>query len=132
MSRKIAREEFFKLIFEAEMNGVQPNQIVDEFIERNESQLNSNGKKFIKSFAEGISEKSQEIDEKLDAVIENWSLERLPKVEKSLLRFATYELMYENTGHEIVLNEVIELAKVYGEEKSHEFINGVLAKIITK
>jgi len=48
------------------------------------------------------------------------------------LRFATYELMYENTGHEIVLNEVIELAKVYGEEKSHEFINGVLAKIITK
>jgi N utilization substance protein B len=40
--------------------------------------------------------------------------------------------MFENTGYEIVLNEIIELAKIYGDSSSHEFVNGVLAKFVKK
>ena len=50
--------------------------------------------------------------------------------ERALLRFAVYELKYTDMGKEIVVNEAVELAKKYGEEKSGEFINGVLALII--
>lgn len=64
--------------------------------------------------------------------ITGWSLERVGNIEKALLKIATYEILYENTPTEIIINEVVELAKTYGDNKSHEFINGVLAKIITE
>lgn len=132
MSRKIAREELFKLLFEAELNDVAPAEILDKFIERSEVELGENSVSFITKYAKGITENEAAVIEALDSNMTNWSLDRVGNVEKALLKFGTYELMFEETGHEIVVNEVVELAKKYGDEKSYEFINGVLAKIIKK
>ncbi|MFA6708070.1 MAG: transcription antitermination factor NusB, partial [Fusobacterium sp.] len=62
--------------------------------------------------------------------MEGWSYDRIGVVERALLKSAVYELMFEKTPKEIVINEIIELAKKYGDAKSYEFLNGVLAKIL--
>ena len=143
MSRKIAREELFKLLFETELNGVSIEDSVEGFLarERNgqdeegqdqEVKFSKNSEEFIRAYVKGITEHEQEVVETLETNMTNWSMDRIGNVEKALLKFGTYELMFEDIGHEIVVNEVVELAKKYGEEKSYEFINGVLAKIIKK
>ena len=147
MSRKIAREELFKLLFEADMNKVTPLQRLESFledgnrrVERLEEEEDSNNvqelilseteKEFIIEFAEGIDKHYGTINQELDEKMDEWSLQTIGSVERSLLRFGVYELMYEETGFEIVLNEIIELAKIYGDTTSHEFVNGVLAKFV--
>jgi len=147
MSRKIAREELFKLLFEADMNKVTPMQRLENFLEEGtrraekfgeeetqnnveELELSNSEVKFIKEFAAGIDKHYGTINQELSEKMEEWSLETIGSVERSLLRFGVYELMYEETGFEIVLNEIIELAKIYGDTGSHEFVNGVLAKFV--
>ncbi len=149
MSRKVAREELFKLLFEADINKVKPLERLEKFLEDGnrkveivslnekdtgnieEITLNSGEIEFIKSFSKGIDEHYDTINEKLNEKMDEWSLETIGNIERSLLRFGVYELLYEDTGFEIVLNEIIELAKTYGDVVSHEFVNGVLAKFIT-
>lgn len=130
MSRKIARQELFKIVFEAEINGVLPNTLLDQFLSREDVILSPKGKEFLTQYVEGISAHNDELNKLIEEKMTGWNLERIGNVEKALLKCAAYELKYETTGHEIVANEAIELAKVYGDEKSHEFINGVLANII--
>lgn len=132
MSRKIAREELFKILFEAELNEASIAEVTERVISNDEVELSENSVEFIEKYAKGIVEKEQEIKDTLNSEMTNWSLERIGNVERALLKFGTYELMFEDMGHEIVVNEIVELAKKYGDEKSHEFINGVLAKVIKK
>jgi len=132
MSRKIAREELFKILFETELNEASITEVAERVISRGEVKLSENSKEFIEKYVKGIVENKEEIEETLNSEMTNWSLERIGNVERALLKFGTYELMFEDMGHEIVVNEIVELAKKYGDEKSHEFINGVLAKIIKK
>jgi len=132
MSRKIAREELFKILFEAELNEASITEVTERVISNGEVELSKNSVEFIEKYAKGIVEKEQEIKDTLNSEMTNWSLERIGNVERALLKFGTYELMFEDMGHEIVVNEIVELAKKYGDEKSHEFINGVLAKVIKK
>ena len=72
------------------------------------------------------------IDKYIEDSIEVWNFERVGSVERALLRYAVYEIKFSDIGVEIIINEAVELAKRYGEEKSSEFINGVLAKIAKK
>lgn len=132
MGRKLAREELFKLLFEAELNDTKPIDILDDFLARDEVNLKKPEEDFIKSYVLGISQKKEDIKEIIKENMENWSFDRIGNVEKVLLQFSVYEILEKKVGHEIVVNEAVELAKVYGDEKSYEFINGVLAKIIKK
>lgn len=130
MSRRIARAELFKIVFEAEMNGILPDSILEKYMEREEVILSHKGKEFLIKYVKGISKYNDELNEIIQKNMQGWSLERIGNVEHSLLKCATYELLFEETGVEIIINEVVELAKIYGDEKSFEFINGVLANII--
>ena len=84
---------------------------------------------FLVSYVEGISNNYDYIKKIIVDSVDNWKFERISVVERALLRIAIYELVIEKKPIEIVANEAVELAKEYGEEKSYEFVNGVLAKI---
>ena len=84
---------------------------------------------FLVSYIEGISNNYDYIKKIIVDSVDNWEFERISVVERALLRIAIYELVIEKKPIEIVANEAVELAKEYGEEKSYEFVNGVLAKI---
>jgi len=131
MSRKRAREEFFKLLFEADVKDESLVVVAADFVTREEFDLGDEDKKFIKGYAENMENFSQEIENVLENNLKGWSLNRIGVVERVILKFAAYELLKEKeVGFQIVVNEAIELAKKYGDVKSYEFINGVLANII--
>ncbi|MNS88898.1 hypothetical protein D3C72_1228910 [compost metagenome] len=60
----------------------------------------------------------------------DWDINRISKVNSSLLKLAIYEIKYKNIPYKVVINEVVELSKKYGDDNSKGFINGVLASII--
>lgn len=75
--------------------------------------------------------KKNEIDEKIETNSEGWKLNRMGKVELTILRIAVYEMFYDDdVPDKVAINEAVELAKKYGAENSSSFVNGILAKII--
>lgn len=132
MSRRVAREELFKIVFESELTEVKIDETLENYMLRDETNLNINEKEFIVKYSKGMALNDEKVVETLKNNITGWSLERIGNVEKALLKISTYEVLFEDVPAEIVVNEVVELAKKYGDEKSHEFINGVLAKIVAE
>ncbi|TDT67858.1 NusB antitermination factor [Hypnocyclicus thermotrophus] len=131
MSRRVAREEVFKILFESELSNTDLKDVLLSYLKREELEnLREPQIKFIKEYITGIAENLEEINKVIDENMINWNIDRIGNVEKVLLRFGAFELLKKDTGKEIVVNEIIEIAKKYGNEKSHEFINGVLANII--
>ena len=131
MSRRLAREELFKIVFEAEINNKDLNTVLDSYLEReNEVELNEKGKEFLVEYAKGIIENQDKILAELDEKMEGWSFERVGNVEKALLKISVYEILFKDTPKEIVINEAVELAKKYGDTKTYEFVNGVLARLV--
>ena len=79
----------------------------------------------------GLPQAFAEIDKKLESVSEGWKLERMGKVELTILRLAVYELLYDDDiPANVAINEAVELAKVYGGDTSPAFVNGILAKLL--
>ncbi|KOS60104.1 transcription antitermination factor NusB [Lysinibacillus agricola] len=84
---------------------------------------------FYEKIVTGTAEHLEEIDATIEKHLEKWSLARLPKIERTVLRLAVYELLYmPETPKRVVLNEAIELCKTFGDESSSKFVNGVLSK----
>jgi transcription antitermination protein NusB len=78
----------------------------------------------------GVERRLQEIDERIEAAAERWSIDRMPLVDRNLLRLATYELLTSTeVPTAVVLDEAIELAKLLSTEESSRFVNGVLGRI---
>ena len=84
---------------------------------------------FIKNSINGIVENYDNIKDVIKKNTQNWTYERIGVIERSLLIVGTYEFLIKNTPIEVIANEIVELAKEYGNEKSYEFINGILANI---
>ncbi len=79
---------------------------------------------------EGVRRHRGAIDERISGVARNWKIERMSRVDRNILRIATFELLHaEDVPPKVSLNEAIEIAKVYGTEDSGAFINGVLDRI---
>ena len=79
----------------------------------------------------GVQRTMRELDSKLDSVSENWPVERMPMVDRAIMRLATYELLYEpDVPVSVCINEAVELAKEFGgQDDSARFANGVLGRI---
>ena len=85
--------------------------------------------KFVRDIVDGVLEKKDSIDKIISKYLENWDLDRLCKTDRAILRLSTYEMLYYNTPKVVVINEAVELAKKYSDEKIVKLINAVLDKI---
>ena len=131
MNRSAIRELAFRLIYSQE---IQKEENIEEqielFLEANEVQ-EKNAIEYINDTIKGIEANKQEIIGLIEKNLKtDWKVERISKVDLSLLKLAIYEIKYKNLAFKIVINEVVELAKKYGEEQSKNFVNGILASII--
>lgn len=78
----------------------------------------------------GTQEHLDELDAYIDAASENWALDRMPIVDRSLLRLTTYEMKYvDDVPISVSINEAVNLAKLFGGEDSPRFVNGILGRI---
>lgn len=130
IGRKLAREELFKIVFESEILNQNLNEVFSNYLNKENNLKKKLEIDFIQQYINGISENIELIKNKISSNMENWELQRIGLVERSLLIIATYEILKEDLAAEIIVNEAVELAKEYGDVKAYEFINGVLAKII--
>ena len=132
---RLAREEVFKLVFQTEVTESSSDELKENFdiyLQNDEefvATLNENQLEFIRNSINGIAENYEDIKDIIKKNTKNWAYERIGIVERALLIVATYEFVFKNTPIEVIANEIVELAKEYGNEKSYEFINGILANI---
>jgi N utilization substance protein B len=91
------------------------------------------GREFARELVEGYEGHAEAIDAMIRKVSEHWRLERMPRVDRNILRLAAYELMFlPDVPRKVTLNEAVELAKRYGGEGSAGFVNGVLDRIASE
>jgi N utilization substance protein B len=124
------RELAFKLVYGIEIQKVIEESQVDLFIEANEITDNK-VTDYLKDITAGLSEHKEEIDSLIiNNLKENWSLNRISKINLSLIKIAIYEMLYKGIPYKVAINEVIELAKKYADDSAPVFINGILASIV--
>ena len=81
----------------------------------------------------GVGDKKSQIDTEITEAAEHWKLYRIGKIDKAILRIAIYELMdCPETSHKIIIDEAVEIAKIFGTQESSAFVNGILDKIAKK
>ena len=131
MDRSSIRELAFKLIYSIEIQKTaEIKEAIELYIEANE--INStNAQKYIEDVALGIEEHKEEIDKEIEKNLKaEWKLERISKIDLSILRLAIYEINYKEVPFKVAINEAVELAKKYGEDSSKKFVNGILASVV--
>ena len=131
MKRSEIRELAFKLIYSLEVLKTEDiNEQIELYIENNN--LNDqNAIQYIQDCIYGINENNEYITKTIESILtSDWKIERLSKINLSLLKLAIYEIKYKNIPYKVEINEVVELAKSYGDDMASKFINGALAKVI--
>lgn len=130
MNRTGIRELTFKLLYSNEIQKDVDEEQIDLYLQDN----NIEGKEqieYVKNTFNGIQKNINEIEELIKSNLkENWSINRISKIDLAILKIAIYEIIYANLPYKVVINEAVELAKKYGEDQSKSFINGVLASIV--
>lgn len=131
MNRSAIRENAFKLIYSLEIQKTENlEEQIDLFFESNNIE-DEQAKKYIKDEIFGINENLEEILKDIEQNLkEDWKLNRISKMDLSILKLAIYEIKYNEIPYKVAINEAVELAKKYGEDKSKNFVNGILASIV--
>lgn len=124
MKRRTAREKALQALFQINLSGIEANEAIANVVE--EEKVDS----FLQALVEGVCSHQEEIDQLIKQNLEKWTLERVANVDKTILRIAVYEMKYiEEIPASVSIDEAIELAKKFGDEKSSAFVNSVLSKI---
>ncbi len=131
MKRSEIRELTFRLIYSLEIQkSVNIDEQIDMYVEEN--QINENKDiEYLSDCIHGLKEYEEDIEKEIKKnITSEWKIERISKVNLSLLKLAIYEIKYKKIPYKVEINEVVELAKKYGDEQASKFINGMLAKVV--
>lgn len=127
--RRRAREIVLQMLYEADINDTRDAESMRRFI-RSRMQ----GRRALTDFAwkllQGTLENREAIDLRLAELATNWSLSRMPVVDRNVLRLGAYEIMFGDTPDRVAVNEAILLAKRYGDTNSQRFVNGILDRLM--
>lgn len=124
------REYAFMLLYELEIQKDYSEESTKLFLENNNID-DKNARRYIKKIVNGVKEKETELEENIAGKLKpEWQMQRISKINIALLKLSIYEILYADVPYKVAINEVIELAKKYGEDNSAPFINGVLANVV--
>lgn len=127
--RRKAREIAVQSLFQSEF---APQLSLKEMISATEfAEYDAESIKFAESLLAGIKLKKSEIDSRIQSASQHWKLERMASVDRNILRLAVFELEFavDKIQPAIIINEAIEIAKVFGTQDSASFVNGILDQI---
>ncbi len=124
MTRREAREELFKLVYEKNIRNESAQEIYEaESLERDIAD------KYIKTAFVGVFENVEEIDALISENARGWKISRLSKVTLAIIRISVYEMLFAEIPVSISINEAVELAKKYADDSAPSFVNGILNTI---
>jgi N utilization substance protein B len=129
MKRRKAREYALQILFQTDFTGKHfDGEALREFW--SERKENTDVRKFTEDLVSGTLDRIQEIDAAIERVTENWLLKRMAAVDRNILRFAAYEILYrKDIPAAVTINEALEIAKKYSSSESASFLNGVLDRL---
>ena len=135
MSRKVARELSFKLIFALNFQAEELNleDMIDDLLMKSENAADivKEDVSYINDVVSGVFSRVEELDKLIEANLKGWKMERICKTDLAILRLAIYEILYrKDIPNKVSANEAVELAKMFSEDGSSSFVNGLLAGII--
>jgi N utilization substance protein B len=126
MKRRTAREKAVQCLFQLDMGHVQLQDALELVLENTQGDPT-----YLRQLVEETLRHQQEIDQEIVKYLRGWQLERIANVDRAILRLAFYELMFEkDVPYKVVVNEAVELAKLFSDEQSSRFVNGVLSSYV--
>jgi len=129
LSRRKARECAFKVLFQVDQVVADPQVAFNYILE--ETELAEKDQGFSWDLIEGTLEHRKEIDEKITSFARDWTINRMPTVDRNIMRLAAFEILYMPQAQPVVaIDEAVEIAKIYGDENSPSFINAVLDRLL--
>ncbi len=123
-TRHQARAAVVGLLYAYDLGNIEIGKFFEDILE--EKKIRNKQREFSAKLFKGTIDNLAKIDTIIQKQLKDWSFEDLGKIEKAILRLGTYEILFDKNDKAIVINEAIELAKELADEKSPQFINGVL------
>jgi len=129
-ARSKARKRALDILYEADMRELAPLDVLatqtDRRATEGEPELNS----YVTDLVQGVIANQERIDELLSTYSMGWSLDRMPAVDRSILRLSTYEVLYrDDIPDTVAISEAVALAQDLSTEESSSFVNGLLARL---
>ena len=133
MNRSETRENAFRLLYSFQLIKDLDYKEQLEIYLNEENITDKDAVKYITDIVDGIEKNDKKIEDVISQNIkEEWTIERINKVNLTLLKLGIYEMLYSKLPYKVVINEVVELSKKYGDDNSKSFVNGVLASVVKK
>ena len=125
--RRLAREAALSLLYSSDIANSDIIEVIENGLYPADLELSD----YAEQLVQGVVDNRDDIDARLASTSENWTVDRMPVVDRAILRLAAYEMIYvDEVPVSVAINEAVELAKSYGgEDESPRFVNGVLGRI---
>lgn len=129
-ARNKARKRAFQILFEADQRGASVQTVLADWVRLARSDTRQPPvNEFTMDLVEGYAQYAGRIDELISTYAEGWALDRMPVVDRNILRLGTYELVWvDGTPDAVVIDEAVQLAKEFSTDDSPAFVNGLLAR----
>jgi N utilization substance protein B len=125
-ARRKARKRALDILYEADLRGTEPLATARDRLAQSDPPVPD----YALTLVEGVTARRARIDELLATYSEGWTLDRMPPVDRNLLRIATYELLFRDDVPDVVaIDEAVELAKELSTDESPRFVNGLLGRL---
>lgn len=132
-ARSKARKRAVDAVFAADLRKISPIQLLDEVAQLSAERQNQDeifG--YAKQIVQGIVDHHVEIDDLMETYSQGWAIDRMPTLDRAILRVAVWEILFsEEVPDPVAVNEAVELAKELSTDESGSFINGLLSKIVS-
>ncbi|MFX4292191.1 MULTISPECIES: transcription antitermination factor NusB [Streptomyces] len=130
-ARSKARRRALQILFEADQRGAPVNEVLADWVRLSlDDDRQPRVSEYTMTLVEGYAENAARIDELLSTYTVGWPLDRMPGVDRNLLRLSAYELIWQDeTPDAVVLDEAVQLAKEFSTDDSPAFVNGLLGRL---
>jgi transcription antitermination protein NusB len=131
-ARNKARKRAFQILFEADQRGADPKTVMADWVRLGRTDDRQPPvSEYTMRLVEGYAAHGERIDELLSTYAVGWTLERMPAVDRNLLRIGTYELLWlDDVPDAVAIDEAVELATSLSTDDSPSFVNGLLARLL--
>ncbi|HGJ67207.1 TPA: transcription antitermination factor NusB [bacterium] len=128
--RTKARESALQILYQVDITNDNINLVLEQYWK--ERKRNPEVIEFANQLTKGTISHLTEIDKIISSHSENWNIERMPIIDRNIIRLATYEILYiDDIPSKVTIDEAVDLANRFGSINSGKFVNGVLDKIMT-
>lgn len=125
-ARTKARKRALDALYEADIRGVDSREVLATTEETLQSPLNA----YTSEIVDGVYENMDQIDDLISTYSEGWAIERMPAVDRNIVRIGVYEIVWNpEVPSAVAISEAVELAKLLSTDESGSFVNGLLARI---